>query len=276
MARVLKAACQSRLLTILVCIGTALLNADYDVSTELITANRFLKALVRWDAVYFIQIARNGYDLEQQYAFDPGYPLVLRFVGKVLEGALGCSRIDGIMYSGIAISNIAFILAALILYQLSLEMDFRPQTAYLTAVWFSFNPASIFLSSIYRESLFAMFSFSGMLFFVRQNHILAGVCFMFSTTIRSNGILYSGFFIWSILNSKMVSFKGLFMVLYNSMLFFMVVAPFLLFQYHGYKNFCIGDNISSPKWCDQMLPFITSHVQKHYWYFSLMLGTMDS
>jgi GPI mannosyltransferase 2 len=44
-----------------------------DVATSLPVALKF----VRWDAIYFSQIARRGYVLEQEYAFGSGYPKVL-------------------------------------------------------------------------------------------------------------------------------------------------------------------------------------------------------
>ena len=61
----------------------------YDTSTSLLQATNghgrastpILHAparnLVRWDAVYFIHIAQHGYRFEQEWAFGPGFPLLV-------------------------------------------------------------------------------------------------------------------------------------------------------------------------------------------------------
>lgn len=82
----------SRLFTVGLCLVTGYLTLDYDVSSTLefdvsstlefniSTAEAIapaLKAFVRWDAVYFVDIAENGYSREQQFAFFPGYPLLV-------------------------------------------------------------------------------------------------------------------------------------------------------------------------------------------------------
>ena len=41
--------------------------------------------LAQWDSVWFLHIARHGYDLEETAAFFPLYPLVVRGVAEVLR-----------------------------------------------------------------------------------------------------------------------------------------------------------------------------------------------
>jgi hypothetical protein len=55
--------------------------SGYDTSTTLLSWNsgkpHFLYKFVRWDAIYFTQIAQHGHIHEQQWAWGIGYPALL-------------------------------------------------------------------------------------------------------------------------------------------------------------------------------------------------------
>ncbi|TPX71165.1 hypothetical protein SpCBS45565_g01353 [Spizellomyces sp. 'palustris'] len=46
---------------------------------------KLLAPFVRWDAVYFLKIAEAGYTYEQEFAFFPGLPLLMRALSGMLE-----------------------------------------------------------------------------------------------------------------------------------------------------------------------------------------------
>jgi hypothetical protein len=59
-------------------------------------------ATLRWDAIHFVSIARDGYVWEQQLAFQPGWPLVLRIGSRVLRGTrAACHGVDVDWWSGV-------------------------------------------------------------------------------------------------------------------------------------------------------------------------------
>lgn len=70
-------------------------------------------------------------------------------------------------------SNAAFVAAAVLLYRLGQKVLSDERAACVAALLFCVNPASVFFSAIYTESLFAMASFAGMLFGVSFQR---GVC----------------------------------------------------------------------------------------------------
>lgn len=56
----------------------------------------FAHKLVRWDSIYFVNIAERGYLFEQEWAF--GYPSTLRLLSKLVLGTLTytyCTREEG-------------------------------------------------------------------------------------------------------------------------------------------------------------------------------------
>ena len=257
--QVIKAAIFSRILSILICGGTYFLNADYDTSSSILhDSDSPVYQFLRWDSVYFVEIIHNGYTLEQQFAFDFGYPFLVRQISKLLF-FVSSPMIYKTMISGILLSNLMFILSAVLLFYLSVEIGFRPKQAQAACCLYAFNPASIFMSSVYRESTFAAFCMGGMLTFERSQNLASSVLFALGTFTRSNGVLHSGFFFWKALHSK-PSILGFLNRIVSTIIVF---APFLGFQYYCYIQFCSEGAIAT--WCSWKIPSITNYVQKHYW-----------
>ncbi|SNX55037.1 glycosyltransferase family 39 protein [Thermoanaerobacterium sp. RBIITD] len=104
----------------------------------------------RFDSQWYLAIAQYGYNLPYKthyspQAFFPLYPLLIALV----------HRITSIPYLivGIIISNIFFILALYILYQL-VEDHFGEKIARLSIIFMLIFPTSFYFSAIYTESLF--------------------------------------------------------------------------------------------------------------------------
>lgn len=78
----------SRLLTISIAVISYLWTGSYDSSGEIMllaqqadqsVLQRCLTVFLRWDALYFVHIAEEGYIYEQEHAFFPLLPLAARF-----------------------------------------------------------------------------------------------------------------------------------------------------------------------------------------------------
>ena len=75
--------------------------------------------------------------------------------------------------------------------------------AYYSTLFFIMQPANIFMSSIYTESLFSLLFLRGLILFYSRNRrrFFAACLFSLATLTRSNGLLSVGFFGYDMLKS---------------------------------------------------------------------------
>ena len=121
-----------------------------------------------------------------------------------------------VAYIGILISNTCHLLSALVLARLAKSLappPFKEEISFISAALHILSPAGLFLTAPYAESLFALLSFLGCLFYTfscerpgtprdyrNDARLLAsGVCFGLATTIRSNGVLAGLIFVFEVL-----------------------------------------------------------------------------
>lgn len=174
------------------------------------------KPFLRWDAEYFFSIAAGQfYRADFHHAFFPGYPLLVRVLGWLFPVF---STAYGIVAAGVLVSNVAFIAATCGVFQFTKDLleicathygavehpaVRRNAVALLASVAFALNPANIFASALYSESLYAavfvwamvaLFQFekaeaAGAIWRAQAALIAATLLLTYGTFIRSNGIL---------------------------------------------------------------------------------------
>jgi hypothetical protein len=190
--------------------------------------------------------------------------------------------------------------------------------AFLSAVCFICSPAAIFHAACYSEGVFALLAFSGMyLRTVTSNSgscnghgdgggaaspwrlLLAALCFAAAGTVRANGWILAGFFVFDALRSTAQHvLRGhrdgsnpspqqqqpdqypsppppppmhpALAWLLCGVLCCITVAPFVLQQYHLAAQFCSSPLAADPKpaYCtsSSLLPSVYAHVQRKYWF----------
>lgn len=141
----------------------------------------------RWDAVWYLGIALDGYEPERlRAAFFPLYPLLVRAVGEPIALVTGVR--PGYLLAGIVVSLVAFAAALWVVARLTaLELgeDVARTTVWLVALF----PTAWAFSAVYTESLFLALS-AGSLYAARvQRWPLAGLLGFAATTTRSTGLL---------------------------------------------------------------------------------------
>nr|QGW50263.1 gustatory receptor 6 [Chouioia cunea] len=236
-----------------------------------------LEGLTRWDAQYFIHIAKYGYTYENTLAFFPLFPLSMKYMARVFRiqpPILNYSNV--IVICGVVINFVCFVKAVLVFYDLSLVVFKNIKVAYRAAIFFCVNPASIFFTALYTESLFAYLSFYSMLESISNNPCVF-LPLSLSSLVRSNGLVNLGFPIYFWLrnllitvlpnyvlenrhfhgNSKSLLFNFRHVFISLSQIIFVIVLSLLPFGYsqaYNYTKFC------KPELNDSLLPY---HVQEY-------------
>lgn len=211
------------------------------------------------------------------------------------------------LIAGACVTNAAFVLAAVALYDLSVKVIKNEQMAYISCLLFCYNPASIFMSAVYTGSLYACLSFYGMLYLERTSYyssstgfrycaetLMSMLLFAGACATRSNGLLlsmYPAYFvfkdvIWPALLksfckvhhghtdhgiSNQSSLKKALFVMKNAVTSLCSVAPYFLVQSYGYELYCVGRKEElRPQWCKDSN--IYKHVQERYWGSGVIFG----
>jgi Gpi18-like mannosyltransferase len=138
-------------------------------------------ALERWDALWFLRIAADGYRLNDgSAAFWPGYPLATRALGTVFGGhTLGAA---------LSLSAV-FSIAALVLFYLLGTREFGEPVARRSVLYLAFFPTAFFLAAPYSESIFLCFSVAALLAARSKHWWVAALCAALASGTRPLGMV---------------------------------------------------------------------------------------
>ncbi|KAL6770231.1 PIGV1 [Auxenochlorella protothecoides x Auxenochlorella symbiontica] len=222
-----------------------------------------------WDSVFFVRVAKCGYETDMINAFFPLLPLVMRLGSAFLLPLHGLMPLESLLtLAGLLVNIAAFSAAALALWRLSVQVLGDERWADAAVLFFCINPASVFYSAAYTESLFAAFTFWGMLL-VYTNPWTAVAAFTLAAMARSNGILGCWFLMHALLSSTFrtgrVSWTGVLRCWIGCLT---ICAPYALMQVRGYLTYCgVGRDaaLQPPPWCQSTLPSLYGYVQRQYW-----------
>lgn len=146
---------------------------------------RLLAPLVRWDANYYVLLAREGYPQNEPgvvrypLAFFPLYPLLTRALSNVLGDTF---------LAAFLLSNAAALLGALVSYFLGAALA-RPRDGLRLGCMLLAAPGSHFLSYAYPEALFVVLLATALLCIARDQPGLAAACGALASATRSAGVV---------------------------------------------------------------------------------------
>ncbi len=154
--------------------------------------SKILDMFQRFDSGWYLSIIENGYYLkgdlgivQSNINFFPLYPLLVKILGSLIGG----SNIKSILFSGILLSNIFFLLSLLFIIKLVKTSGYSQEVSTRTIWYLCFFPTSFFLSSFYTEALFLFLSIILFYFAVKEKWVLIGVVGFFISITRVTGIL---------------------------------------------------------------------------------------
>lgn len=255
-----------------------------------------LGGLIRWDAQYYLHIADYGYTYENTLAFFPLFPLIIRqssyvvlfIINDILSFFLPATKNvisfqSALILVSIFLNNFLFVRSAMLLHRLSLLVLRSEKLAFISAILFCVNPASIFFSAAYSESLYSFLLFYGLLELEKKNSLVAYMAIGLTGAVRSNGLVNLGFIAYKYLKMRFAMKMSFFYVLIFAFGFALSAFPFIAYQFYSYVKFCFG-HVTLPDfvykygvsknfvfpgnhtvWCKRFIPVAYTYVQKHYW-----------
>jgi mannosyltransferase PIG-V len=135
--------------------------------------------VMRWDSVYYLQVARDGYTQLKQAGFFPFYPLLM----SVLDDVTGSTVIAGLVIS------LAAFTAALVLFERLAVLETGSVAIGRRAVWLlALFPASLFFSAVYTEGLFLLLSVGSFYAARRGRWAWAGILGGLAAATRNVGV----------------------------------------------------------------------------------------
>jgi hypothetical protein len=140
------------------------------------------RAWNQWDARHYLYLATHGYgaagDARNLIAFFPLYPALISAVASV-----GLP----VRTAALLISNIAGVVAAILLYEVAL-VDGDRKAAWRAAAFFTVFPTAYFLLVGYTEALFCALAFGSVLAARRQRWLWAGLLGGLAAASRLTGL----------------------------------------------------------------------------------------
>ncbi|MFN8539744.1 MAG: mannosyltransferase family protein [Thermomicrobiales bacterium] len=144
-------------------------------------AHYLLQPWRNWDGHWYALVVLKGYGYHEAVtAFFPLYPALLGVGNWLLDGQ--------IELAGVLISNIAFLGALFLLYQL-LIIDFDRAVVRRALLYIALFPTAYYFSAVYSESLFLLVSVGCLLAARRDRWWIAGALGFLAALTRSHGIL---------------------------------------------------------------------------------------
>lgn len=149
-----------------------------------------LDVLTSWDGLWYLRIIRSGYPRSVQpnvtydvsdarAAFFPAYPMLVRFVDKVLPGG----DTTAALFTNFVLGAIAVLLVGVLAREL-----FGIRVAERSMILMALFPGSFVLSFAYTEALLLALAAGCMWCLLKRQWALAGVLAAIGTATRPNGV----------------------------------------------------------------------------------------
>jgi hypothetical protein len=137
-----------------------------------------LDVWARWDSVFFVRIARHGYDAASA-AFYPLYPGLVALAGRALGGQY--------VLAGVLVSLAACLGAFVLLYRLA-EEKLGAAGGYRTVLYLAVFPTAIFLGAVYSESVYLLLCVAAFVLAERRLFLAAGAVAGLAILTRVTGV----------------------------------------------------------------------------------------
>ncbi|MEE3343643.1 MAG: mannosyltransferase family protein [Bacilli bacterium] len=197
-----------------------------------------------YDAQCYLEIAKNGYSMENLYAFFPLFPLLIKLFSFVFRSYI---------ISGLLINFICSIINYYIIEKLVDDKN---------RLWlYIFSPIVIFFSIIYTESLFLMLTLLSFYYYKKEKKIVSSLFIGLSIVTRNTGaILFFAMLIdyfYNIYKNKKINYKELFLFI---MIPIGIGSLYPLYLYYRMDNLLYFVDVQYIFWGRESLFFVIGFI----------------
>lgn len=241
---------------------------------------QILDKLFSWDSVYFLKLSIEAVTFEHEWVFAP---LWWRLMNWIINLPLANKYISGgvciydILLFFITFNNILLVSTTKIMYGISIEVcrynekmipkNFNvSKFAYICSLLLLIQPAGIFLSVSYSETITQFLCFSALYAYLVarskiliKNYVLyfvSGLLFTIAFGMRSNSLLYGLLYVYDLLTASNLG-DGILILITGFQLFLALVYS----TYAAYYTYCPERG----EWCNSYTKSLVSYAQSHYW-----------
>jgi hypothetical protein len=187
--------------------------------------NNFRHVFVNWDAIWYLKIAAEGYDIQRKCVFFPLMPALVKITWFLIRDYA---------WAGILISNILCFTGAVYFYNL-IRDSHGQKPAVIALILFLAAPTALFYSNLYAESLFFMLSVMVFYFAQKKQWLAAAAAAGLVSATRNYGVLLVAPLLWEFFADKtnknsMIKAAGLALVSASGLL------AYSAFLYVSYKD----------------------------------------
>lgn len=165
-----------------------------------------------WDAAWYMSVVRYGYrpavDLtttNSNVVFFPLFPFTMRLVSFLLPAAWRTS--EQLFVVGAICSNLFFLAALTLIYQLILAIGERREVAQRTIWYIVIFPTSFYFSLFYTESTYLLFVALSLTMMWRKNWWLASLAGAMVALCRPPGVLIAASLGWQYMADRSWNFR---------------------------------------------------------------------
>lgn len=151
-----------------------------------------LLSLANWDGRHFLDIAKNGYTQNIQYAFFPLYPSLISFIAKFLN--------NNYLLAGSLINLISSF--GVIYYFIKLLEKYEAKLKLKVLLYFLIFPTSFYLLAIYSEATFLLFTLMSFYFANNKKFYLSALFVSLTLITRISGAAVFAAFAYEVYKSK--------------------------------------------------------------------------
>lgn len=230
----------------------------------------FWASWAQWDGGHYYDIAQNGYITDEDFAFFPLFPYLVKFLANIL--------FDNTLLAGLLVANFAFIVFLIIFYNF-IKKKFSPKIAQSAVISFLVFPTTFFAGAFYSEALFLAFCALTFSFLYKKKIGHAALFTILASITRLTGIVLTISIAYSYLSQfkfrlkkidhgillVLLSASGL--ILYSLFLYTAYGDPFKYLSAQGFWQRQITDPISTH--LSYIIPMLTGNRRPLNDYFDL-------